>query len=327
MIPWHLLAQHLRRAWFRTFLTAAGIALAIFLMTTLRTVVTTLEETVKAAGGNRVIVSSAVSLFRYLPAKIERELRSMPGVRDVAHWTWFGGVYIDEGNMFGRFATEPTSFRRVYGDLSKGREDIVLPVKQWEDFIDDKTGCVVGAALAKQYGFAIGDTIELRGNIFPGNYAFNVKGIYERGSSQMDEVTLFFHWSYLDEVNARRGDVSLFTLDLEPGTDLAEIAIQVDERFASSDSRTRTMTEAAFNQMFISMWGNVPLFLSMIGGAVLFAAFMIALNTMLLHGQERRLEVGVLKALGFPNNVVGTLFVAEGILVCGLGGDCQNKVL
>jgi putative ABC transport system permease protein len=72
--------------------------------------------------------------------------------------------------------------------------------------------------------------------------------------------------------------------------------------------------------MFVSMWGNVPLLLTMIGGAVLFAAFMIALNTMLLHGQERRLDVGILKALGFPDRVVGGLFVLEGVAVCGFGG-------
>src|SRR5262249_7095269 len=75
-----------------------------------------------------------------------------------------------------------------------------------------------------------------------------------------------------------------------------------------------------FNQMFISMWGNVPLLLSMIGGAVLFAAFMIALNTMLLNGRERRLEYGVLKALGFGRRVVTVLLVAEGAVVCGVGG-------
>ena len=58
----------------------------------------------------------------------------------------------------------------------------------------------------------------------------------------------------------------------------------------------------------------------MIGSAVLFAAFMIALNTMLLSVRERRLEVGVLKALGFPDRAVFLVFAAEGVWVCGLGG-------
>lgn len=319
-MPWILLFQQLRRAWFRTLLTGGGVALAIFLMVTLRTVNTSLEKTVEAAGGNRLVVSSAVSLFVYLPKKIENDLRGMQGVRSVTHWTWFGGVYIDERNMFGRFATDPASLRQVYGDGSAGRVDIQMTDAEWNAFLDNRKSCIVGSGLADRFGFAVGDTIELRGNIFPGTYAFDVAGVYRPGSEQMDDQTMFFHWTYLDEQVGRRGEVSTFTLELEPGTDLGAVAAAVDSLHESSNHRTRTMTEAAFNQMFVSMWGNVPLLLRMIGGAVLFAAFMIALNTMMLTGHERRLQTGVLKALGFPAVVVGGLFVLEGVAVCGLGG-------
>ncbi len=320
MIPWRVLVNQLRKAWFRVLLTGGGVALAIFLMATLRTVNTSLEQTVKAAGGNRLVVSSAVSLFVFLPQKIERDLRGMDGVRDVNHWTWFGGVYIDARNMFARFATDPLTLRRVYGDQCPDREDIRLSPEEWEEFSADRTGCIVGIDLARLYRWEIGDSVELEGNIFPGTYSFTVRGIYERGSEQMDEQTMFFHWSYLDEANGRPGRVSTFTLDLEQGTDLPGISRTVDGRYASSDHRTRTMTEAAFNQMFVSMWGNVPLLLRVIGHAVLFAAFMIAANTMMLNGRERRLDVGVLKALGFPDRVIAALFVAEGVVVCGVGG-------
>ncbi len=320
MTPWRLLLAHLRRAWFRVALTAGGVALAVFLLASLRTFVTSLDETVKASGSNRVIVSSAVSLFVFLPSRIEPELRSLPGVREVTHWTWFGGVYVDPKNMFGRFATDPNTLRNVYGDRSPNDEEIVLTADEWDAFAADRAGCVVGDGIAEQYGFRVGDQIELTGTLFEGDWTFNVRGIYHSGSAQVDNATMFFQWEYLDEKSGRRGEVSTYTVDLEPGADLAAISRAIDARFESSDHRTRTLTEAAFNQMFVSMWGNVPVLLSMIGGAVLFAAFMIALNTMLLHGQERRLEIGVLEALGFPSRVVATLFVAEGVIVCGLGG-------
>lgn len=320
MTPWVVLLGHIRRSWFRSVLTASGVALAIFLLCTLRTVTTSFDSVVKASGANRLVVSSAVSLFVFLPQKLEVDLRAMPGIDEVTHWTWFGGVYIDEKNMFARFATDPVSLRRVYGDQAEGREDLVLSPEEWAAFTSQKSSCVVGKGLADQFGFAVGETIELEGNIFPGDWSFDVVGIYEAGSAQMDEQTMFFHWDYLDEASGRRGDVSTFTLSLAPGTDLAEVSRAIDERYASSDHRTRTLTEAAFNQMFVSMWGNVPALLALIGGAVLFAAFMIALNTMLLNGEERRLEVGVLKALGFPQRAVALLFLGEGIVVCGVGG-------
>ena len=133
MTPWRLLFAHLRNAWFRVLLTAGGVALAVFLLATLRTVVTSLQETVRASGGNRVVVSSAVSLFVFLPSRMEAEIRSMPGVQEVTHWTWFGGVYIDSKNMFGRFATDPDSLRATFGDRSPGQEEIINAVMEGKD--------------------------------------------------------------------------------------------------------------------------------------------------------------------------------------------------
>lgn len=318
-VPWRLLFAHLRRSWFRTALTAAGVALAIFLLVLLRTVITELEAGVKYAQKSRLIVGSAVSLFVRLPEKVRYELRTVPGVQEVTHWTWFGGVYIDEKNMFARFGVDAPSLRRVYGDQA-AKEEILLTPEQWDAFLDDRRGCIVGAALARQYGFRVGDRINMKGNIWPGDYEFTVRGVYERGSPQIDEASLFFHWKYLDEMVGKKGEVSLFVCAVDPAADAGEITREIDARFESSANRTRTLTEAAFNQQFVSMWGNVPVLLAMIGSAVLFAAFMIALNTMLLSARDRRLEVGVLKALGFGDRAIFRLWLTEGLVVCGMGG-------
>ncbi|MCE9636659.1 MAG: ABC transporter permease [Planctomycetes bacterium] len=318
-VPWRLLFAHLRRSWFRTTLTAAGVALAIFLLVLLQTVITELQSGVKYAGRSRLITTSAVSLFVNLPEKLHQGIEGVPGVVAVTHWTWFGGVYIDDKNMFARFAVDPPTMRRVYGDLS-AKKEIVLSTPEWEAFESDRRGCIVGAALARQFGFKVGDRIPLKGNIWPGDYEFTVCGVYSRGSPQIDESTMFFHWKYLDETVGRRSVVSIFVAELDPEFDAGRITNEIDALFESSENRTRTQTEAAFNQSFVSMWGNVPALLGMIGGAVLFAAFMIALNTMLLNARDRRSETGVLKALGYPDRAIFLLNVSEGIVVCTIGG-------
>jgi putative ABC transport system permease protein len=321
-MPWRLVFAHLRKTWFRTLLTAGGVALAMFLLVSLRTVVTNLESTVKDSNARRLIVLSDVGFFKHLPLRMEHELRAVPGVSDVTQWTWFGGVYVDEANMFSRFASDPASLRRLYG--AGTRPDIAMSAPEWEAFAADRRGCIVGAGLVRKYGFKVGDKIEMKGNIFPGDYTFTVRGTYTRGRDQIDEAMLFFQWKYLQEsverLTGNVPEVGIYVLECEEGADLGAVSKAIDDRFASSDHATQTATEAAFNQMFISMWGNVPLLLSMIGGAVLFAACMIALNTMLLAGRERRLEFGVLKALGFTNRVITTLLVWESLLVCGAGG-------
>ncbi|MCG3135839.1 MAG: hypothetical protein HMLKMBBP_03605 [Planctomycetes bacterium] len=318
-VPWRLLFAHLRRAPFRTVLTLSGVALAIFLFVTLRSVNESFSTAVESAGRSRLVTGSAVSLFVNLPAKLEQEIRGVGGVRNVTHWTWFGGVYIDEKNMFARFGVDVPSMREMYGDLSTGKE-ILLGPGEWDAFNDDLQGCIVGAGLARSYGFKVGDRIPMKGNIWPGDYDFNVRGIYSAGSPQIDEVSMFFHWKHMDEKVGRRSEVSLFVVEAEPGFDLAKISRDIDGRFESSGNRTRSLTEAAFNQQFISMWGNVPALLTLIAVAVLFAAFMIALNTMLLNARDRRVETGVLKALGFTDRAIFRLNAAEGVLVCTAGG-------
>src|SRR5882724_7625227 len=167
-MPWRLVFVHLRKSWFRTTLTAAGVALAIFLLCALRTVITGLQSAVKDSNAHRLIVTSALGLFKTQPVRLEQELRSMPGVRDVTHWTWFGGVYVDESNMFSRFSTDPESLRRVYG--AGERPDIAMPAAQWEAFASERTACIVGKALVDKYGWKLGDKIEMKGNLYPGQY-------------------------------------------------------------------------------------------------------------------------------------------------------------
>ena len=99
-----------------------------------------------------------------------------------------------------------------------------------------------------------------------------------------------------------------------------EVARAVDEMFRNSPTRTRTLTEAAFNRQFAGMWGGIVIFLSFLGGAVLFAASMVTLNTLLLNARERVTEVGVLKTLGFPDGAIGAGSLVESVGLCVVGG-------
>jgi putative ABC transport system permease protein len=327
VIPWVLLPAHARRNLLRTCLTVGSVAIAIFLYGSLRTVVTAIENTVKQANSSRLIVQSAVSLFTHLPISMKGKVESVPGVSAVTHWTWFGGQYRNEDfeNFFARFAVDVPGMRRAYGDL--GPEDIFVPPEQWEAFAADRTACLVGRGLVEKYRdaegnslFAPGCVVPLKGNIFPGDYRFTVRGVYQARNPAFDEMTMFFHWDYLDEVVGRTGEVSLFVLYLEDPARATEVAIAVDEMFRSSDSRTRTLTERAFNLQFQGMWGGIVTFLTFIGGAVLFAAFMVTLNTLLLNARERVNEVGVLKTLGFPGASIGAANVLEALALCTAGG-------
>ena len=108
-------------------------------------------------------------------------------------------------------------------------------------------------------------------------------------------------------------------LRVKPDADTVQVAAAVDSLFENGPQRVQTTTEAAFGAQFVSMLGDVPGLLKLIGFAVLFAIFFAVLNTMIMAGRERTRDAGVLKALGFSDTTVGGMLVGEGLLLCGLG--------
>jgi putative ABC transport system permease protein len=321
MIPLRISVAHLRHTWLRALLTVLSVAITAFLFCTLRTVVVTLENMVNAAAGKRVVTQSAISLFVQMPISMWQQFQGIPGVKAINHWTWFGGTYIDERQFFARFGTDVPTFRAVYGDqVADGPADILLTPEEWQEFERNRTACIVGSGLSTRYGWKIGSRVPLVGSIFPGDYDLTIAGIYDvRKGSGFDRATLFFHWDYMNEVAGKPNRVSTYTLRLEDEDQAGEVSAIVDAKFANSSTRTRTFTERAFNAQFVQMWGPVPLLLSWIGAAVLFACFMITLNTMLLLARERFREIGILKAIGFGEGTVAALALIESVMLCLLG--------
>jgi putative ABC transport system permease protein len=71
---------------------------------------------------------------------------------------------------------------------------------------------------------------------------------------------------------------------------------------------------------FAQQVGDIGTILISILGAVFFTILLVAGNTMAQSVRERTTELGVLKALGFRNEMVLALVLAESTLITALGG-------
>jgi putative ABC transport system permease protein len=317
-LPFALILSHARRSWFRSLLTLGSVFIAIFVFGAMRTVVDSLEAAVKGTSAQRMMTESAVSLFVNLPRRLEQQIEAVPGVKAVNHWTWFAGTYVHPENFFARFGTDPKTMRVVF------ESDVEMPAEQWKAFEETRTGCIIGENLKAEYGWDVGSRIPLQGSIFPGEYELVVVGVYRTKSTSFDPSTLFFQWEYLNEMSkkndGKRDIVSVFAMLLEDPKLGPAVIDGIDERFANSDTRTRTMTERAFQAQFLSMWGNLPFFFNFLSAVALTATLMVTLNTMLLNARERVKEVGVVKTLGFTNGAVLTIFLVESTVLCIAGG-------
>ncbi|MDA1194143.1 MAG: FtsX-like permease family protein [Planctomycetota bacterium] len=306
----------------RALLTVGAVAVAMFLLCFLRSIVTSLDAAVKESSGRRIITASAVSLFQALPASYSAAIAEVDGVATVSRFTWFGGVYKDPENFFAQFGTDPQLLLDQYPEIE-------LPAEHKQAWFDDKRGAIVGIGIAEKYGWSVGDTVPLLGTIFPRAggepWEFTVRGVYRSTRANVDEMTMYFHWTLLDEAlesgesMGPRG-TSVYLIRLDDGWEGEEVAQAIDDYYAGGPQRTRTQPEAAFQADFVNMMGNLPTFLGMIGAAVLVAILFGVVNTMTIAARERLRSMGILKAMGFSDRVPIRLYLMESTMLVLIGG-------
>jgi putative ABC transport system permease protein len=310
-----LLLANLLRKKVRTILTIGSFVVALFLFGLLVTIRGAFNQGIEAAGADRLVVMSKVSLIQPLPIAYRDRLARVPGLKEVTFASWFGGVYQDEKNFFAQFAVDPDGYRAMYPEF-------VLPDDQWEAFRKDKMGAIAGAYTARRFGWKIGDRIPIRGTIYTGEWQFNLRGIYEGSRPQDDTSQFWFHWDYLNERVEPyiKNWAGWYVVRLDPGQDAAAVSSRIDAQFANSPFETRTQTEQAFMASFVKQMGNIEFLMLSIGGVVVFTLLLVTGNTMATAVRERTGELAVLKTVGFSDPFVLGLVLVEAALLALLGG-------
>jgi putative ABC transport system permease protein len=301
----------------RTLLTIIGLMIAVMAFGVLRTVVDVWNESIEATAANRLITRQAVSFIFPLPYSYRDQIAKIPGVETVSYANWFQGVYKDKNNFFARMAVDPETFFDVYPEF------LVNP-KEFETFKQERNSCFVGADIAKQYGFKIGDVIPIEGDIYPGKWEFVIRGIYQPRDKSTDATQMVFHWSYLDErvkqeMPRRAGNVGWYIVKIKNPNDAAIVSDQIDALFTNSPNATKTETERAFTQNFISGMSSVLKAMNFVSFIIIGVIMLVLGNTMIMSARERTREYAVLKTLGFSGGHLIGLILGESLLVAALG--------
>jgi putative ABC transport system permease protein len=314
-----LIWRNLLRRKVRTLFTTLWIVVAFVLFGVLAALNLAFSAGVDVADMDRLIMTHKVSLIQLLPISYQDRLLAIPGVVDVAHQTWFGGVYQDPKNLFMQTAVEPERFLRMFPEY-------VMPADQRARFIAERTCAIVGRGTANRFGWKVGDRVPIQATIWTKRdgsraWEFDICGIYQGAKRGVDTSWFLFHYDYFDEGRQfGQGLVGWYTIRIADPTQAAAMIQKIDATFANSDYETKTVPEKAFLRSFAQQIGDVGSIIRAIISAVFFTILLVAANTMAQSVRERTNELAVLKTLGFGNGLILSLVLIESFAIALVGG-------
>ena len=300
----------------RTLLTILSVAFSLALMTVLHGYMAMQSEWGKEAKlNNRIVVMNIQGFSGDVPIANVDKVRRIEGVKAAVPYSWYGGSYESKQMPFAQFGTDPQEAFNVWPELE-------ITAEQLEAWQKDRQGCVADRKLADKFGWKIGDRIPIEGTFYPFDLDLTLRGVFD-APKYTDSI--WFHWEYLDEGLKQQnafgtGNAGTIFAKTESADAIPGIIQAIDRKFASSQTPTRTQTEAAFAQMFADMLGNIQAYIRIIGLAVVFSLSLVTANAMAMSMRERTTEVAVLKAIGFSRGRVLRLVLGESCLIAALGG-------
>jgi putative ABC transport system permease protein len=267
----------------------------------------------------RVVTTHKISLINLLPISYLERIRQVPGVATATHSTWFGAYYQEPRNQFAQFPVDAESYIALYPETE-------IPKDQLDAWLNNRTGAIVGRAIANQFDLEVGDRLPLTSTIWrhengTNNWEFTIDGIADDSSGNANTAWAIFHYDYFDEARAGgKGMVGWFIEKGDGSRPTTEIAADIDMLFANSPAETKTNNESAFASEYMKQFGDIGLVVTAILGAVFFTILLVNGNTMAQSVRERIPELAVLKTLGYSSGSILGMVLSEGVIIAALGG-------
>jgi putative ABC transport system permease protein len=192
----------------------------------------------------------------------------------------------------------------------------------WVEGRGDRTRCIVGSNVAHQMNLSPGTSLELA---YAGrSMHLTVAGIADTGGAEDDQI-------FVDEANAQNlsgmsGHITAVQLNVRGTMDeIAAYSSRLASALPGDDVHpVREVTDAA-----AALLARIRLLIAAMVGLILVLTALCVLATMAALAMERRVDVGLMKALGGPISRILALFLAEVGVLGAVGGTvgCLGGIL
>ena len=310
---WTLVKIGLIRKRLRTFLTIMSMFIAFVLYGSLNTLSGLFTGSIEGLSADNIIVMPRYNMLGRLPYSHVNYIETLEGVEEVMYMDFLISDSIESMMEGVAYAVSPNFFD-VY-DRFEATEQAILALKS------NPNATIVGQLMADQKGLRIGDRLNTESSSLnidgTYNWSFEVVGFYTAKQIKGDELGAIINWPAFDEARmSEKGTLGTIMVKATSPEVGEKISKQIDEQFMNSSYATRSGPESMVAVEMAGEIADVELIVNSILLSVFFTILLVSSNTLAQSIRERTSDIGVLKCLGYKDNIIFISVILEAITIC-----------
>lgn len=181
-----------------------------------------------------------------------------------------------------------------------------LNIKEGDLFSSgDAKEVIAGKVVADNKNVSVGDELKVGGE------TFKVVGIFESGNSNQD-MSYFMTLDNLQSLVDDEGNISSVFVKVDPNVDAEDVGSHLEDKYGDNITVITSLSDLSMAKSMIDMLNGVSFGISLL--AIVIGGIGI-INTMLMSVLERTREIGVLKAVGWPDRKILLMIICESIVL------------
>lgn len=252
-----------------------------------------------------------------VPIAMARQIEGMPGVALVASSSGIGGYIQDPKNrVFVQMMDEK---------VAKVNPEYPITPAQWQMIRDNRMGMLVSKMQADRWHLKVGDTFVIASPMVKKNdgsasWTFKVAAVTPE-ISYISQGYMFGNFDYMDKSRmlSDQSKTGQFRVKVSDPSKTAEIAQQIEDKFANSSTPLQSLTEKVAFDVTSSTGMDIASVDRDVALAGMFMVLFLTANSLAQAVRERFAEFATLKTIGFSDTGVIGLVFAEAAFPCLIG--------
>jgi putative ABC transport system permease protein len=293
----------------RTLLTAAGIAVAVFVISALLAVETGFAALIGSADDTLLNVREkglACPVTSRVFDSYLSNIAGTPGVRSATGVLRGLYTYRRKENLVVVSGVDYEEFRKLKSvHVVSGSE---------RAFLARSDAALVGAPMAAQHDWKAGQLVS-----FVEGLTVTVAGTFVSADKSYDAGVLT-HKSYLSRLQRDEGKSTYLVVALNDPGMVSSVSQAIDTELANFPKPTKTQSERASRERELQDFLEIRRMLGLMVAAAVLVSIFGAANSVSMSVRERLREVGILRSLGLNKGQILSILMGESVAISIVGG-------